>query len=86
MTAASSEAGSTVAPQSSHDACSQVEKRFAELEKRRAKALKDAKGTAGWWKFLQVVCMRDNDTDVMIAVNLLCTLCDIVLQSVMRAE
>ena len=39
MTAASSEAGSTVATQSSHDASSKVEKRFAELEKRRAKAL-----------------------------------------------
>ena len=81
MTAASSEAGSTVATQSSHDASTKVEMRCAELQKRRAKALKDAKGTAGWWKFLQVVCTRDNDTDVMTAVNLLCTLCDTTLSA-----
>ena len=81
MTAASSEAGSTVVTQSSHDASSKVEKRFAELEKRRAKALKDAKGTAGWWKFFEVVCTRDSDTDVMTAVNLFCTLCDTTLSA-----
>ena len=80
MTAASSEAGSIVATQISHDASSKVEKRFAELEKRRAKALKDAKGTAGWWKFF-VVCTRDSDTDVMTAVNLFCTLCDTTLSA-----
>ena len=86
MTAASSEAGSTVVTQSSHDASSKVEKRFAELEKRRAKALKDAKGTAGWWKFFEVVCTRDSDTDVMTAVNLFCTLCDTCMSMACKVQ
>ena len=81
MTAASSGITPSDSSESTVDPGSKVAKRFSELEKRRAKALKDTKGTARWWKFFTVVCTRDKDTDEITAVHLQCSLCDTQLSA-----
>ena len=62
MTAGSSEATPGESSQSPDTASSKVEKRYSELAKRREKALK---GTARWWKYFDIVCTRDKDSDAM---------------------
>lgn len=81
MTAGSSEATPGESSQSSDTASSKVEKRYSELAKRREKALRGTKGTARWWKYFDIVCTRDKDSDAMTGVHLLCKLCDTKLSA-----
>ena len=52
---------------------SKAEKRFADLSRRRASALSDAKGTARWRKYLEVGRKVDPDSEETLAVLLNCS-------------
>ncbi len=58
-----------------------AEKRFVELSRRRTNALNDAKGTARWWKFLEVLRKTDPVSEETIAVQLRCLLCQTELSA-----
>lgn len=58
-----------------------AEKRYAELSRRRANALSDAKGTARWWKFLEVMRKVDTESEETLAVWLRCVLCQAELSA-----
>ena len=58
-----------------------AEKRFVELSRRRTNALSDAKGTARWWKFLEVLRKTDPVSEETIAVQLRCLLCQTELSA-----
>ena len=49
-------------------AVTKAEKRFLDLSRRRAKALSETQGTAGWWKFLEVVHKVDPESEETINV------------------
>ncbi|DBB01703.1 TPA: hypothetical protein ACH3X1_000329 [Trebouxia sp. C0004] len=58
-----------------------ADKRFVELSRRRTNALSDAKGTARWWKFSEVLRKTDPVSEETIAVQLRCLLCQTELSA-----
>ena len=58
-----------------------AEKNFIELTKRRANALSDTKGTAGWWKVFEPIRKVDPKSEETIGVKLCCRMCQIELSA-----